>query len=52
MQDFRIDRSSRHEALDDAALKVAEVYRFSPALNRDQPVAVWVAFPITFLQMR
>lgn len=52
VQDYRIDESSGHPALDDAALSVASTYRFSPALNRDQPVAVWVAFPITFLQMR
>ena len=44
----RIDQSSGHEALDQAALAVAAVYRFSPALNRDQPVPVWVSFPITF----
>ena len=36
------------EALDDAALKVATIYRFSPALNRDKKVPVWVSFPITF----
>ena len=35
--------------MDDAALRVARVYRFSPALNRDERVAVWVTFPITFL---
>lgn len=52
VQDYRIDSSSGHQALDDAALAVASVYRFSPALNRDAPVAVWVSFPITFLQMR
>jgi TonB family protein len=44
----RIDQSSGHEALDEAALRVASVYRFSPALNRDEPVPVWVSFPITF----
>jgi TonB family protein len=44
----RIDRSSGHEALDEAALQVAHVYQFSPALNRDEPVPVWVSFPITF----
>lgn len=48
VQAFRIDRSSGHESLDDAALSVAEVYRFSPALNRDKRVAVWVAFPVVF----
>ena len=48
VQDRRIDQSSGHQALDQAALNVAEVYRFSPALNRDQRVPVWVSFPITF----
>lgn len=48
VQDFRIDESSGHQALDDAALAVADVYRFSAALNRDKKVPVWVSFPITF----
>jgi protein TonB len=48
VQDTRIDQSSGHQALDQAALNVAEVYQFSPALNRDQRVPVWVSFPITF----
>ncbi len=48
VNDFRIDQTSGHQALDDAALNVAEVYRFSPALNRDKKVPVWVSFPITF----
>ncbi len=48
VQDFRIDQSSGHQALDDAALAVADVYRFTAALNRDKRVPVWVSFPITF----
>jgi len=48
VQDTRIDQSSGHQALDDAALKVANIYKFSPALNRDKKVPVWVSFPITF----
>jgi protein TonB len=48
VQDTRIDQSSGHQALDDAALEVAGIYRFSPALNRDKQVPVWVSFPITF----
>jgi len=48
VQDTRIDQSSGHQALDEAALKVADIYRFSPALNRDKKVPVWVSFPITF----
>ncbi len=48
VQDRQIDASSGHQALDDAAMAVSEIYRFSPALNRDEKVAVWVSFPITF----
>jgi protein TonB len=39
---------SGHQALDDAALKVADIMQFSPALNRDQKVKVWVDMPIVF----
>jgi TonB family protein len=48
VQDTRIDESSGHQEIDRAALSVASMMQFSPALNRDQPVPVWVAFPITF----
>ena len=48
VQDRRIDESSGHQALDDAAMAVSDIYRFSPALNRDKAVPVWVSFPITF----
>ena len=48
VQDRRLDQSSGHPAFDEAALAVADVYRFSPALNRDRPVPVWVSFPVTF----
>ena len=44
----QLDQSSGHAPLDEAALRVADVYRFSPALNREEPVPVWVSFPITF----
>lgn len=46
--DARIHRSSGLEALDQAALRVADLYEFTPALNRDQRVRVWVSLPITF----
>ena len=48
VQQFQINESSGHQALDDAALAVAGVYRFSAALNRDKRVPVWVSFGITF----
>ena len=49
VQDYRISEGSGQDALDDAALAVAGTFRFSPALNRDERVPVWVSFPITFV---
>ena len=46
--DTRVHQASGSPVLDRAALEVARTMRFSPALNRDEPTAVWVAFPITF----
>ena len=46
--DLRIDTSSGHQALDDAALRVARAMKFSPALDKETPVAAWIAMPITF----
>ena len=43
-----IHESSGHEALDQAALGVASVYEFSPALDGAEPVPVWIQLPITF----
>jgi len=51
VSETRIQQSSGHPELDQAALRVAAAMRFSPARNREEPVPVWVAFPITF-QMR
>lgn len=44
----RLAESSGHAGLDEAAAKVADVMRFTPAINRDREVAVWVSFPIVF----
>jgi TonB family protein len=46
--DARLQSSSGYEALDQAALRVARTMAFQPARNRDEPVPVWVAIPITF----
>ncbi len=48
VQDTRVNTSSGHSALDAAALSVADVFKFTPALNRDKKVPVWVALDITF----
>ena len=44
----QVQESSGHPALDEAALRVAPVFKFPPALNRDKAVPVWVQLPITF----
>ena len=48
VQDTRISQTSGQLQFDQAALKVADVLRFTPALNRDQRVQVWIEVPITF----
>lgn len=40
--------TSGYDSMDAAALRVAGTMEFSPALNRDRKVAVWVSLPITF----
>ena len=48
VQDKRVSQTSGQAQFDEAALKVADVFRFTPALNRDQRVQVWIEVPITF----
>ena len=43
-----VHQSSGYESLDEAALKVADLIQFTPALNRDKRVPVWISLPITF----
>jgi TonB family protein len=44
----QVFESSGYPALDQAATEVASIMRFSPALNRDEAVPVWVQIPIEF----
>ncbi|MFC1661259.1 energy transducer TonB [Gemmatimonadota bacterium] len=44
-----VHESSGHPALDDAALRVADIIQFTPALNRDKRVPVWISLPISFI---
>jgi periplasmic protein TonB len=44
----RVQTSSGYPQMDQAAENVLRNATFTPALNRDQRVAVWVAFPVTF----
>ena len=46
--DRRVSQSSGYTQFDEAALEVADVFRFTPALNRDRIVQVWIQLPITF----
>jgi TonB family protein len=48
VDDTRVHETSGYEALDEAAMNVARAMQFSPALNRDQRVPVWVQIPIRF----
>lgn len=44
----QLKQTSGHSSLDQAALMIAKIMKFSPALNRDRKVKVWVALPIVF----
>ena len=48
VQNAQVQQSSGNKALDDAALKSAKLFTFTPALNRDKRVPVWISIPITF----
>jgi len=45
----QLKEGSGHEQLDAAALEVAAAMQFTPAMNRDKRVPVWVAIPVTFI---
>jgi TonB family protein len=48
VEETRLAKSSGYPTLDEAALAVGRIMRFSPALNHDRKVAVWVTFPVRF----
>jgi len=48
VQNTVIEKTSGHTALDEAAMRVADIIQFTPALNRDKRVPVWISLPITF----
>jgi protein TonB len=48
VKNAQVQKSSGNQSLDDAALRAAQEFEFTPALNRDKRVPVWVAIPITF----
>lgn len=48
VQDVRVLTSCGVQSLDYAALQAVSLFEFTPALNRDRKVAVWIKQPITF----
>lgn len=48
LENTAIAESSGNQQLDEAALRVARLFRFSAALDGDAPVAAWIQVPITF----
>jgi protein TonB len=48
VQQTVLKTSSGFESLDAAAMRVAMLMEFTPALNRDRNVPVWVAVPVDF----
>ena len=46
--DTKIKTTSGHEAIDQAAERVAHSMQFKPALNGTQPVPAWIVLPIEF----
>ncbi len=44
----QVKKSSGYPQLDDAAMKVGDMMQFSPGMNRDVTVKVWVQLPIVF----
>jgi TonB family protein len=48
VENAKVQKGSGNKQLDDAALRAAQEFSFTPALNRDKRVPVWIAIPITF----
>ena len=48
VQKAQVKTSSGYDAFDEAALRVAPQMEFTPALNRDQRVDVWIAIDLVF----
>jgi TonB family protein len=48
VEEVRIGQVSAYTALDEAAMRVADIYRFTPAMRGPDPVPVWVSHAISF----
>lgn len=49
LEKVQMNRSSGRQELDDAALRVASVIQFTPAINHDELVPAWISLPISFV---
>jgi len=45
----QLNQSSGHPELDEAAIRSASLFQWTPALNRDKKMPVWVSLPIAFV---
>ena len=43
-----LNQSSGNPMLDRAAMRVADAMEFTPAMNRDRKVSVWLQLPVIF----
>jgi protein TonB len=50
--DAKVEKSSKIESLDEAALKAVYACTFKPAIQNGRPVNVWVSFPYEFTLIR
>lgn len=50
VQNVLIRKTTGNRDLDDAAINIARMMRFSPARNADSPVEVWLEVPIKFVR--
>lgn len=50
--EVQVNESSGRRALDLAAARVARLMEFTPAINKDRPVPVWISIPVTFTVRR
>jgi len=48
VQETWLPESSGHTQLDAAALAVAEIIEFTPAMNEGKNIPMWISLPITF----
>ena len=49
VQRVMVAQTSGNQVLDEAALRVARTFRFSPARHLDEPVPVWITIPLLFV---